>query len=92
MYVVTASDGSPAFPPGMQKRDLRRNQSDLTFNTYIMSFICYAMYLPLVIVAMGMGMERWRRKGANVRRRTSRGASLIPGSKSITVRGVLEKS
>ena len=62
MYVVTASDGSPAFPPGMQKRDLRRNQSDLTFNTYIMSFICYAMYLPLVIVAMGMGMERWRRK------------------------------
>ena len=33
MYVVTASVGSPAFPPAMQKRDPKGNHFDFIFIT-----------------------------------------------------------
>jgi hypothetical protein len=53
MYVVTASVGSPVFPPGMQKRDLRGNHLDFRVNTYMVSVLWYAMYVSLVRVEMG---------------------------------------
>jgi hypothetical protein len=51
--MVTASVGSPAFPPAMQKRDLRKNHFDLRFIIDMVSYLWYAMYVPLVRVEMG---------------------------------------
>ena len=47
----------------------------------MLSVIWYAMYVPLVMVEMGNRRGKTAAQSANVRRRTSGGASLIPGSK-----------
>ena len=52
--MVKASVGSPASPRNAETRSKGKPfQSHI--NTYMMSVIWYAMYLPLVIVEMGIG-------------------------------------
>jgi hypothetical protein len=53
MNVVTASVGSPAFQPGMQKRYLRGNQRDFRFIIDMVSYLWYYLYMPLLRVEMG---------------------------------------
>ena len=51
--MVMASVGSSAFPPAMQKRDLGGSQRNFRFIIDMVSYLWYAMYLPLVRVEMG---------------------------------------